>query len=172
MRVEYETLIDVVGETGLHYEYVIELDPETTLIVHTTATRGVAGVYEENKVVVDRAVDTLRLLPRAADREPPAGSATATAHRRDILLVVRPPDRPGCFLCHRPTFDPDKREVPWARAVAGGVQVLICPDCQHDRPDWQESLDRCEACGSTRLSVTLGEVVCRACGHADARAGA
>lgn len=92
---------------------------------------------------------------------------------RDILSSVRPPDRPGCFLCHRPTFDPDKRAVPWARAVAGGAQVLICPDCQHDCPDWQESLDRCEACGSTRLSVTLGDVVCRACGHADGgRAGA
>jgi hypothetical protein len=60
VRLEYETLIDVVGETGLHYEYLIELDPETTLIVHTTATRGVAGVYAENKVIVDRAVGTLR----------------------------------------------------------------------------------------------------------------
>jgi hypothetical protein len=60
VRLEYETLNDVVGETGLHYEYLIELDPETTLIVHTTATRGVAGVYAENKVIVDRAVDTLR----------------------------------------------------------------------------------------------------------------
>jgi hypothetical protein len=28
--------------------------------VHTTATRGVVGVYAENKVIVDRAVDTLR----------------------------------------------------------------------------------------------------------------
>ena len=84
---------------------------------------------------------------------------------------VRPPDRPGCFHCHRPTFDPDKRAMPWARAVAGGVQILVCPDCQHDRPDWAESLDRCEDCGSTRLSVTLGDVVCRACGHA-AKAGA
>jgi len=60
VRLEIETLIDVVAETGLHYEYLIELDPETTLIVHTTATRGVVGVYAENKVIVDRAVDTLR----------------------------------------------------------------------------------------------------------------
>lgn len=60
VRLEYETVIDVVGETGLHYEYLVELDPETTLIVHTTATRGVAGVYAENKVIVDLAVDTLR----------------------------------------------------------------------------------------------------------------
>ena len=62
VRVEYETLIDLIGEPGLHYEYLIELDAETTLIVHTTATRGVAGVYAENKVVVDRAVDTLQFL--------------------------------------------------------------------------------------------------------------
>jgi hypothetical protein len=60
VRLEYETLIDLIGEPGLHYEYMIELDPETTLIVHTTATRGVQGVYEENRTVVDRAVDTLR----------------------------------------------------------------------------------------------------------------
>jgi hypothetical protein len=60
VRLEYETLIDLVGETGLHYEYLIELDPATTLIVHTTATRGVAGVYAENKVIVDRAVETVR----------------------------------------------------------------------------------------------------------------
>jgi hypothetical protein len=60
VRLEYETLIDLIADTGLHYEYVIELDPETTLIVHTTATRGVEGVYEENRIVVDRAVDTLR----------------------------------------------------------------------------------------------------------------
>ncbi|MGH2681250.1 MAG: hypothetical protein ACRDG8_12355 [Actinomycetota bacterium] len=71
VRLEYETLIDPVGDTGLHYEYLIELDPETTLIVHTTATRGVAGVYAENKVVVvDRAVETLRFVPPSSDPQP------------------------------------------------------------------------------------------------------
>jgi hypothetical protein len=65
VRMEYETLIDVIGEPGLHYEYLIELDPETTLIVHTTATRGVEGVYEENRTVVDLAVETLRFDPVA-----------------------------------------------------------------------------------------------------------
>jgi hypothetical protein len=60
VRLELETLNDVVGENGLHYEYLVELDAETTLIVHTTATRGVTGVYAENKVVLDYAVDTLR----------------------------------------------------------------------------------------------------------------
>ena len=42
-RLEYETLNDVLGENGLHYEYVIELDAETTLIVHTTPTPGCGG---------------------------------------------------------------------------------------------------------------------------------
>ncbi len=34
------------------------------------------------------------------------------------------------MLCGRPTYDPDKRERPWARGVAGGRQVLVCPSCQ------------------------------------------
>ena len=94
--------------------------------------------------------------------------------------VVRPPDgpnepgdRPMCSLCGRPTYDPDKREQPWVRAVAGGRQVLICPDCQRDRPAWAAGLDRCEVCGGTRLSAILGEVVCRTCGNTQpANAGA
>jgi hypothetical protein len=88
------------------------------------------------------------------------------------LDTVRPPngasepsDRPTCALCGRATFDPDKRSTPWARAVAGGQQVLICPACQRERPDWAAGLDRCVACGGTRLSAMLGEVVCRVCGH-------
>ena len=60
-------MIDLIGEPGLHYQYLIELDAETTLIVHTTATRGVEGVYEENRSVVDRAVDTLRFDPAHTD---------------------------------------------------------------------------------------------------------
>jgi hypothetical protein len=63
VRLEYETLVDLIGEPGLHYEYLIELDRGTTLIVHTTATRGIEGVYEENRTVVDRAVSTLVWLP-------------------------------------------------------------------------------------------------------------
>jgi hypothetical protein len=70
VRLEYETLIDLIADTGLHYEYVIELDAETTLIVHTTATRGVVGVYAENKVVLDRAVDTLRFTGGTSDTSP------------------------------------------------------------------------------------------------------
>lgn len=70
----------------------------------------------------------------------------------------------GCMLCGRPTYDPNKKERPWSRGVSRRRQVLVCPQCQADRPDWTENLDRCERCESTRLSVMLGEVVCRQCG--------
>ena len=77
--------------------------------------------------------------------------------------------RATCRLCGRPTFDPDKRERPWARGAEGGRQVLVCPRCQEERPDWASILDRCRACGATRLSVMLGETVCRACGEVQSR---
>lgn len=70
-----------------------------------------------------------------------------------------------CLLCGRPTFDPGKRDKPWARAVSNGRQVLICPTCQAEKPDWMDLLDRCDRCGSSRLSAMLGEVVCRQCGQ-------
>jgi hypothetical protein len=83
----------------------------------------------------------------------------------DDLVVPNPPSAPRCFLCGRATFDPAKRERPWVRATVSGHQALVCPTCQEERPDWAVQLDRCEVCGGTRLSVMLGEVVCRACGH-------
>ena len=66
VRLEFETLVDDVGDTGLHYEYLIELDPETTLIVHTTETRGITGDYRESKTSVDEAVGTLRFSSPSA----------------------------------------------------------------------------------------------------------
>jgi hypothetical protein len=72
--------------------------------------------------------------------------------------------RASCLLCGRPTYDPAKRERPWSRGVSAGRQVLICPICQAERDDWSGSLDRCGRCGSTRLSVMLGEITCRQCG--------
>jgi predicted amidophosphoribosyltransferase len=54
------------------------------------------------------------------------------------------------------------------RLVTGGVQVLLCPDCQAADPLWRDRSDHCPACGSTRLSVMLGSVVCRACGEIQA----
>lgn len=62
VRLEYVPE-DVVADTGRHYQYVIELGPQTTLIVHTTESRGIEGVYAENRTVVDLAVDTLIWLP-------------------------------------------------------------------------------------------------------------
>ena len=69
-----------------------------------------------------------------------------------------------CSICRRPTYDPDKRERPWARGVRGGSLTLVCPRCQGDHPDWASGFDRCRSCGSTRLNVALGMIVCRACG--------
>lgn len=75
------------------------------------------------------------------------------------------PSGAACLLCGRPTYDPDKRSRTWVRGVSNGAQALVCPECQATRPDWAATLDRCERCGSHRLSLTLGEVTCRACGH-------
>ena len=76
------------------------------------------------------------------------------------------------MLCGRATFDPDLKERQWARAVSGGVQVLICPSCQVERQGWDAELERCVRCGSTRLSGMLSEVVCRAGGLIGATAPA
>jgi hypothetical protein len=70
-----------------------------------------------------------------------------------------------CVRCGRLQSDPRKGAEPWARAVVGGRQVLICPACQARDPGWPETLDRCPSCGATRLSVVLGSTVCRACGR-------
>lgn len=70
----------------------------------------------------------------------------------------------ACSLCGRPTYDPDKRDRPWVRGVSEGRHALVCPSCQKEREDWSARLDRCGSCGSTRLSMTLGQVLCRACG--------
>jgi uncharacterized protein YbaR (Trm112 family) len=43
-------------------------------------------------------------------------------------------------------------------------QILICPDCQQEHPTWTAELDRCPNCGSTRLSIVMGSLVCRECG--------
>lgn len=63
LRVEYSTLVDVIAEPGLHYAYLIELDADTTLVVHTTETRGIAdddAEYQGFRTLVDRAVETIR----------------------------------------------------------------------------------------------------------------
>jgi hypothetical protein len=61
--------------------------------------------------------------------------------------------------------DPASGPSDWVRGVAGGEQVLVCPDCRV--PGWDGVLDCCAACGSTRLVKRLGEVSCRGCGAVD-----
>jgi hypothetical protein len=71
----------------------------------------------------------------------------------------------GCYVCGRRQTDPARGASPWQRGVAGGVQVLGCPDCQRSGA-WAAALDTCPRCRSTMLVRRLGETVCRACGHA------
>ncbi|WP_076818682.1 hypothetical protein [Pseudofrankia asymbiotica] len=68
-----------------------------------------------------------------------------------------------CYRCHIRQTDPARGASPWSRAVIGGDQVLICPDCQRE-PNWRQAFDNCAACGSTHLTKALGLVVCRDCG--------
>ena len=76
----------------------------------------------------------------------------------------------GCLLCGRRQVDPVAGPSDWVRGVAAGEQVLVCPDCR--TPGWDDVLDRCAGCGSTRLVKRLGEVSCRACGAVDSVAAA
>lgn len=71
----------------------------------------------------------------------------------------------GCHLCGKLATDPGRGPSPWAKAVIGGEQVIVCPDCQQARPGWRTSAERCPECGSDRLGKALGDRVCRACGH-------
>jgi predicted amidophosphoribosyltransferase len=71
----------------------------------------------------------------------------------------------SCHFCGSLSTDPVKGPSPWARAVIANEQVLICPDCQRARPEWIEEADACPACGSKRLSKTLGDRVCRSCAY-------
>ena len=70
-----------------------------------------------------------------------------------------------CYRCDRVQTDPVKGAAPWAVAVVGREQVLICPDCQRDDPNWTAALATCPHCGSTRLRIQLGSLICRACGQ-------
>ena len=70
-----------------------------------------------------------------------------------------------CYRCQRIQTDPVKGASPWARGVVEGEQILLCPDCQHEDPDWSEALDRCPRCGSTRLSMVMGSLTCRGCDY-------
>jgi Zn finger protein HypA/HybF involved in hydrogenase expression len=68
-----------------------------------------------------------------------------------------------CYRCARVQTDPVKGTSPWARGVVKGEQILVCPICQQEHSEWASELDRCPRCQSSRLSVVMGSVVCRAC---------
>ena len=70
-----------------------------------------------------------------------------------------------CYRCERIQTDPVKGASPWARGVVAGEQILICPECQRENPDWVDALDRCPRCGSTRLSMVMGSLMCRGCDY-------
>lgn len=70
-----------------------------------------------------------------------------------------------CYRCGRIQTDPAKGQPPWARGVVGTGQVLVCPTCQGSVDGWETELDSCPRCGSTRLSIVMGSVVCRQCNH-------
>jgi hypothetical protein len=70
----------------------------------------------------------------------------------------------GCHVCGARQTDPARGTSPWQRGVAGGVQVLGCPDCQASGA-WAAALDSCVSCRSTALVRRLGETYCRSCGH-------
>lgn len=70
-----------------------------------------------------------------------------------------------CYRCQVRQSDPGRGPSAWKRGVSGGEQVLVCPQCQREH-DWVADLDRCAACGSTRLARSLGQTRCAACGVA------
>ena len=70
-----------------------------------------------------------------------------------------------CYRCGRVQTDPSKGASPWAVGVVAREQVLVCPQCQVDDPEWAGALERCPRCGATRLKIMVGMVVCRQCGN-------
>ena len=71
----------------------------------------------------------------------------------------------SCLLCRTEATDPDKGPSRWTRAVVDDEQILVCPDCQKLHPEWIDRATPCPACGSKKLYKSLGDKVCRACGH-------
>jgi hypothetical protein len=70
-----------------------------------------------------------------------------------------------CYRCGRVQTDPARGPSAWARGVVGREQVLVCPECQSAEEQWSRSFETCRDCGSSRLSLVLGSIVCRACGR-------
>lgn len=71
----------------------------------------------------------------------------------------------SCVFCGTQAVDPAGGASPWRRAIIDDEQVLVCPGCQKARPDWIDRAEGCPLCGSKRLYRSVGEKVCRSCGH-------
>jgi cyanophycinase len=174
------------GSFGAHWDRM-RFIPGMRSFVMTRSKEGWFAGLDERTAILGDGNEMARVRPRwrdaphgRRDGAVPSGGVVLDAElnrgchvpaRLSCVVVsstgnrLAPEHQPTCFLCGRPTYDPDKRERPWVRATSRGRQVLVCPSCQEDRPDWAVQLDRCESCGATRLSAMLGQVVCRACGH-------
>jgi hypothetical protein len=77
-----------------------------------------------------------------------------------------------CYRCERVQTDPVKGPSLWKRGVVRGDQILVCPQCQEEDPQWSAALDRCPQCGSARLAIVMGSVICKECNNDwPARAG-
>ena len=68
-----------------------------------------------------------------------------------------------CYRCERVQTDPVKGPSDWKRGVVRGEQILVCPVCQEEDPAWQSAFDTCPQCGSSRLSIVMGSVLCKEC---------
>ncbi|MHB8511950.1 MAG: hypothetical protein ACYDCC_07170 [Actinomycetota bacterium] len=68
-----------------------------------------------------------------------------------------------CHRCGRVQEDPVRGASPWARGVIDEQQILVCPQCQQEEPAWSSKLRSCTQCGSTRLQIQMGLIVCRQC---------
>jgi ribosomal protein L37AE/L43A len=75
-----------------------------------------------------------------------------------------------CYRCATRQSDPGKGPSDWKRGVVDGVQILVCPSCQHSH-DWRADLDRCSSCDSVMLVRALGETRCQSCGAVSADGG-
>ena len=70
-----------------------------------------------------------------------------------------------CYRCERVQTDPVKGASPWKRGVIDDEQILVCPDCQDEHPQWQQEVDKCPHCGSGRLVIVMGSILCKDCNH-------
>lgn len=74
-------------------------------------------------------------------------------------------DMANCHFCQTEATDPGSSPSPWRRAVIANEQVLVCPDCQKSHPEWIDQAESCPVCASKRLYKSVGDKVCRTCGH-------